>query len=361
MEFKTFSTKIVDAVGDDERTVTGLSAIMGVIDHGMDQLFKGAFNKTITERKDRVKHLWQHDFSLPPIASIVDLKEVGRTDLPQDLKDKYPNAKGGLLVKRRYLDTPRGNEVLAALKSSPAAITEMSFGYDAVKFDFEEIKDGDFKGRLVRNLREVKLWDTSDVNWGMNEATVASVKSVPMHDTGTAPIDQKWVAPLSADFTPSPFDELDPEEKTRLLAHFGWTSNTPPQSFDDYLFPHHEPSKSGVGPAVLEGVIASMDALMQADPGIPMEDRKSVYDHLAKHFEQFGKAAPDYEIVKLMWSVGEGLKFLDPTKNEEVHTQLKALESILRAEPKQVPDLALLTQQNLTRQLEFRKRQLELA
>ena len=50
----------------------------------------------------------------------------------------------------------------------------MSFGYDTVKVDFDEDKDG----KKRRNLKELKLWDTSDVNWGMNTLTMAS-KEVP--------------------------------------------------------------------------------------------------------------------------------------------------------------------------------------
>jgi len=79
---------------------------------------------------------------------------------------------GGLLVAREYLETERGNEVLAGIRAG--AINEMSFAYDMVKCDFEEVED-DAKGLvMVRNLRECKLYDTSDVVFGMNPATVAS-------------------------------------------------------------------------------------------------------------------------------------------------------------------------------------------
>ena len=358
MEFKTFESKVVD-VNDDERTITGISSVMGVVDAGGDLMFKGAFAKTIGENGTRVKHLWQHDFSMPPIAAVLDLKEIGRTDLPKDLKEKYPTAKGGLLVKRRYLDTPRGNEVLAGLKSSPAAINEMSFGYDAVKFDFEEIEEGEMKGNIIRNLREVKLWDTSDVNWGMNKATVANMKAyLPFVDTGTAPEDQKWEVPAAGQFSSIEFDDMDEEEKQRLFSHFAWTSNTPPQAFEDMKFPHHSPSIGGVGKAVWEGVESAMKALMQSDPGVPLPDRKAVYEHLAGHYVQFGKTAPEWDVIKLMWAIADGIKNL--TAKEEVHSQLLKLDSILRAEPKSIPDRALLTQFDLFRELEFRKRILNL-
>lgn len=171
MEYKSvpsFTSKDIDG-----RTVTGLAAIFGNVDAFGDRIFKGAFKKTIKENSKRVKHLWQHDGRVPPVAAIKEMVEVGRGSLPQEVKDAFPEAKGGLQVTRDYLDTPRGSEVLEGIKSG--AINEMSFAFDTIKVDFE----GDADEKQIRNLRELKLWDTSDVNWGMNEATVAAKSAAP--------------------------------------------------------------------------------------------------------------------------------------------------------------------------------------
>jgi hypothetical protein len=170
MEYKSFVQQVKQV---DGRTVTGLAAIFGNVDSGGDRTWLGAFRKTVKERADRVRHLWQHDITQPPIATVRDLREVGKADLPDELRQKYPEATGGLLVVREYLDTPRGDEVLKGIISG--AISEMSFGYDAIKWDYEDDKE---TGMQIRNLRECRLWDTSDVNWGMNEATLA-VKKAP--------------------------------------------------------------------------------------------------------------------------------------------------------------------------------------
>lgn len=367
MEHKAFETKVIEA---DDRTVTGISAVMGVVDAGNDLIFKGAFKKTIGDRGERVKHLWQHDFRMPPIATIVEMKEVGRTELPDEMKRKYPDAKGGLLVKRRYLDTERGNEVLAGLKADPPAITEMSFGYDAIKYDYEEIDAGDKGNILVRNLREVRLWDTSDVNWGMNEATVAVMKSaLPWEDTGVADASKEWgVEQVKFLFEKDEFRELEENERKRIAQHYAWTKKNPPVDLGDMRFLHHEVSKSGeVGKVVLNGVLAAMKELAQADPQIPYADRKDVYTHLAKHLEQFDVQPPAYAVLELYWSVGTAIKVLsadpqadfgkisfDPTG---VLNQLNAVNDLLRAEPKTVN--ALLTQQQLKVGLELRKRKLQ--
>jgi len=172
MEYKSFELETKE-IADDGRTVTGFAAVFGNIDLGADRIHRGAFRKTITEQAGRIKHLWMHDMFQPPVAVVKELREVGRDELPDAVQARFPEAAGGLLVTRRYLDTPRGNEILAGVVGG--AITEMSIGYDAKKFDFEQMPgDAEHAPMMVRNLRELRLYDTSDVTYGMNEATVAS-------------------------------------------------------------------------------------------------------------------------------------------------------------------------------------------
>jgi len=51
----------------------------------------------------------------------------------------------------------------------------MSFGYDAVKFDYERMGEDQ-----IRNLREIKVWEYSPVTWGMNSGT--SINNVKEFD-----------------------------------------------------------------------------------------------------------------------------------------------------------------------------------
>ena len=165
-EYKSFQQTIEDI---SDRTVAGIFAVHGVIDSGQDRSHPGAFAKTIRERLTRIRYLWGHEFNAPPIAVIKSIEEVGREALPASIRDRFPEASGGVRVVREYLDTPRANEVLEGIKSG--AISELSYGYDAIKIDFETID-----GVKVRNLREVRLWEISDVNFGMNPATLAAAK-----------------------------------------------------------------------------------------------------------------------------------------------------------------------------------------
>jgi HK97 family phage prohead protease len=165
-EFKSMPAH-VKAITD--RTVTGLFSVFGNVDSTGDIVWPGAFAKTLQERSGQVLFLWQHSFDSPPIATITGLREIGRDELPPDVAAAYPDALGGAEVTRTYLDTPRGNEVLTAIKAGSPL--QQSFGFDAVKFDFTQ---PDPALPPIRNLREVRLWEASDVLWGANDATRAA-------------------------------------------------------------------------------------------------------------------------------------------------------------------------------------------
>lgn len=164
------------------REVTGIFSVFGVIDSYSDRIWPGAFGKTIAERGAKALFLWQHDFGSPPVAVIKSLREIPRDELPPEILAEFPESMGGAEVVREYLDTQRGNEALAAIKAG--APLQMSFGYDAIRYDFEELPNAKYDWERLRNLREVRLWEVSDVLWGANEATVADASkealSIPL-------------------------------------------------------------------------------------------------------------------------------------------------------------------------------------
>ena len=153
-------------LGIDGRSATGIYAVHGNVDDGGDRTYPGLFGDFLAGGRSRARFLWQHDGNQPPIATIDRVYEVSRADLPPAVLQYAPGATGGTAVTRTYLDTPRGNEVFAAL--SAGALTEMSYAYDARDYKYSE--EG---GRTVRELYKADLFDISDVNWGMNPATSA--------------------------------------------------------------------------------------------------------------------------------------------------------------------------------------------
>jgi hypothetical protein len=164
-------------MGIEDRTVTGVFAVHGNIDDGGDRGHPGLFGDFTVGGRKRVVFLWQHNAMEPPIATIDQLFEVGKADLPAPVRLYAPDASGGVAVKRTYLDTERGNTVLAGLKAG--AISEMSYAYEPTKWDYEEVEGRPFP---IRNLYQASLLDVSDVNWGMNPATSAEgSKGAPLH------------------------------------------------------------------------------------------------------------------------------------------------------------------------------------
>lgn len=293
MEYKNFQTEIT---GIDDRIVSALFSVAGHIDDAADRMMLGAFTKTLTERMDRVKVLWQHDLTAPPIGVPVELREVSRDELPQSYLGKFPDAMGGLFGRVRYIDTPRGNEVLVGIKEG--AITENSIGFDPIKFDYELST----AGMKVRNLRECRLWDVSPVNWGMNDAArvlFKSRKALEFKDTGVAEVETEWQMPTLADFTDLAWADLDDAEKLRIAEHYAWSKNAIPETFEELQFPHHVASKSGVGKTVWLGVESAMNHLMGVNGKIDLgQDLQGVYKHLEKHYEQFGKESPSFKVVE---------------------------------------------------------------
>lgn len=185
IEYKSVKAAVM---GIEDRTVTGIFCVHGNLDDGDgwmsrgDRSHPGLFGDFAVDGRKRARFLWQHCSMDPPVATIDQLFEVARTDLPPAVLAYAPDATGGVAVKRTYLsDDPvtRAGWVLSAVKAE--AITEMSYAYDPTRWDFEKEDDAEGYRLPIRNLYEADLYDISDVNWGMNPATSADgTKAQPL-------------------------------------------------------------------------------------------------------------------------------------------------------------------------------------
>lgn len=166
MEYKAVAVGAPEV--SDDRVVKQIFSVAGTIDRVGDRIMPGAFAKTLQERfpTGEIKVLWQHESYDPPIGVPLVLKELSVEQLPPALRSMYPDATGALYGEVQYLDTPRGNEVLAGIRAG--AITQNSIGFDIMKWDVEEDDDGDD----IRILRELRLWDVSPVVWPAQQATM---------------------------------------------------------------------------------------------------------------------------------------------------------------------------------------------
>jgi HK97 family phage prohead protease len=138
---------------DERGSFEGILATYGNVDLGGDLIEPGAFAKTIQERGNTVKLLWQHDS-----ASVIGALEL--MDGPDALR-----VKGQIELDD---DIPFTRTAYKLLKKN--LLSGLSIGYDTIKSNIEP--DG------VRHLKELRLWEGSLVTFPMNEqAGVTSVKA----------------------------------------------------------------------------------------------------------------------------------------------------------------------------------------
>lgn len=177
MPYKTLPY-FVKELDTKTRTVVGIFAVHGNVDSGGDLSENGSFAKELGEGRSRVRFLWNHNSMNPPIASVKQIREVDTSELPAKVLEWAPDATGGVEVTRKYYeDIPLADWVFKGIQEND--ITEMSYAYDPTEF---VMVNDEKRPNLRRILKAVKLYDISDVNWGMNPAT-AGVKGLPV--TGT--------------------------------------------------------------------------------------------------------------------------------------------------------------------------------
>ena len=150
MEYKALNFK-ADDVNTGARTFAGYASTFDA-DLGNDIISKGAFNKTLKERGDRVKILWQH---ADPIGKPLSMNTDSK----------------GLFVEGKISKTRLGDEAVELMNDG--VIDQMSIGFSIPSGKSER----DSKG--MRLINEVKLFEFSLVTFPMNEnAFVTSIKSV---------------------------------------------------------------------------------------------------------------------------------------------------------------------------------------
>jgi len=172
-EYKSFESFEIKMDGD-LGIVEHIVSVFGVLDRVGDIVHPSAFAKTIVERGKKVLVLDNHNASSASsiLGKPMEIREIGRSELPPSLLDKYPDASGGLWAKTQFaMGTQAGKEAFELIKMG--ALQEWSFAYDVVQKDYSEM-DNDGEKQNIRNLRELKLYEYSPVLWGANSATMTT-------------------------------------------------------------------------------------------------------------------------------------------------------------------------------------------
>jgi HK97 family phage prohead protease len=153
MEHKQIEFKFTMAEGDAEPgSFIGYGSLWDVVDSYGDSVQKGAFKKTLREKK-QFPLLWSHDSYLVPIGII-----TGEED------DHGLKVAGSL-----NLDIELARDVRSAMKQG--SVNGLSIGYNVVK----ELVD---RESGIRTLKEINLWEISAcVFQACPGAVIAEIKS----------------------------------------------------------------------------------------------------------------------------------------------------------------------------------------
>jgi len=292
-------------ISEADRIVKAIYAVCGNVDLGNDRIMNGAFSKTIGDRlaSGNIKVLWQHDLGMPAIATPLMLKELTDADMPSALVAACPDATGALYGEVQYLDTPRANEVLAGIRGK--AITQNSIGFDVMRCSYEAPDGGAMQmdgmgpmmmGDAIRNIEEVRLWDISPVNFGMNPETLNMkifIKAAIPYKKTAVNADASWDAGAMM----GNCDGSGAQLETQMKSMCAWIDpEADPATKAAYKFPHHMVNGSGaVGAANLKACQSGIAVLNGGMGGasIPDGDRQAVYNHLAHHIRDAGVEPPE--------------------------------------------------------------------
>ena len=136
---------------ESKRIVKGYASTFGNKDHVGDIVEKGAFSKSIKERGDRVKLLWQH---AEPLGKPIHMEEDSK----------------GLYVEAQISKTSLGNDAIELVKDG--VIDRFSIGYNVIKDKYDSATKS-------RHLKELKLHEFSLVTFPANdEAVLNEIKSL---------------------------------------------------------------------------------------------------------------------------------------------------------------------------------------
>ncbi|ROI02934.1 HK97 family phage prohead protease [Chryseobacterium sp. G0240] len=143
LELKNTGTiKDVDA---KNRIVTGYLSSFGNVDYDNDIIVKGAFQKSISERLDKIFFLYQHEWS-KPLGKFKKLEEDNK----------------GLYFEAEIIETSYGKDQILLYETG--LVAEHSIGYQVIKDEWDSTKQ-------IRTIKELKLYEGSAVTLGANSET----------------------------------------------------------------------------------------------------------------------------------------------------------------------------------------------
>src|SRR5690554_5362520 len=118
MELKSVPTQFK---ASSKRDIEGHAAVFGNRDSHGDIIQPGAFARTLSNDRGRIKVLWQHDPYTP----------IGK---PSEMREDET----GLFVKARIADTTQGRDAMALIESE--VVSELSIGFSTIVEEWDNEK-----------------------------------------------------------------------------------------------------------------------------------------------------------------------------------------------------------------------------
>ncbi len=223
--------------------------------------------------------LWSHDYYNPPIGLCTKIYKEGNqtiaegvfapTDFAQQIRKLYDAG---------YINAVSIGFMMNAIANNDAV------GGEVLEFSFCDIP-ANAEALAIRTLKKYHV-DLNILAMKGIQLNIAHKGAVPYADHGTAPKDTAWDAGKEV--------KEAGEDIKKLKAMCAWFDPENPDIKSSYKFPHHEADSLK---AVWKGVTAAMAALNGARGGAKIDDREGVYNHLKKHYEEFGEEAPELKAV----------------------------------------------------------------
>lgn len=282
METKTLPLEIKEHKSDDNNfTFDGILAAYGNVDFGNDVIEKKAFDRWLTESKQRkevsVPAHWVHNQSEP--IGILPIKDMKETDRGLFVKGVLPL--DDTFVKGRIIPQIR-----------IGSIRKMSIGYDVYDYEYEG---------SVRRLKSLHLHEGSLVTLGMNDQTsVFNFKSVvPFEDLAMADRDRAWDATAATKRVrtwagiSSNGDLSSPSVQQKFRKAFFWYDQSKPELLGSYKLPFAD-VVDGSLKAIPRGVFAAAGAMRGARGGvnIPDTDRAGIISTIKKYYSKMDLESP---------------------------------------------------------------------
>jgi len=235
--------------------------------------------------------LWAHDYDEPPIGRAVNvtIDAVGKRllfDIKFPTAEEYPFADTIYnLYKGGYLSaTSVGFIGIKSKTRDDEAVLELPDWQRGRMYMEQELLELSAVA-VPSNPNALQQARSAGINTDIVEKSMSNTKSAipykkyPLADEGATWDGPKEVAAASVD---------------DLKIMCAWVDSANSENKGAYKLPHHEQSDKKT---VWRAVAASMAALLGARGGVqlPEADRKGAYNHLSKHYDDFGKTAPDFK------------------------------------------------------------------